>query len=227
MKADIDSICRGATLCRECFTGQSSLKAPQVDIAQPRWIGQRFGQARPRIVFVLLNPAAGGASKYRYDEESRVLLRGQLRDLLLRYRDARASLTEVFQFQRTHMPVWGKTAGQFLRFYTNSLGLRLEDIAFANIAWCATKGNKYPAKMQNRCFSKFTSQLISVLSPHLTFLSGAGTTKFYARIKALCPTAIVTSMLHYAHREGNDIEEQEMDRIRKVITGWILGQKDT
>ena len=37
---------------------------------------------------------------------------------------------------------WGRK--RFLRFYTDALGLKLDDVAFLNIALCSTKGNSYP-----------------------------------------------------------------------------------
>ena len=96
----IDSLYRGATNCRECFEGNPRVEAPIIDVAQPRWIGSEYFRARPRIVFVPLNPGAGSRGT---EEGNRVA-----RELLLRYRDGKAALDEVLTFQRDHMKSWGK-----------------------------------------------------------------------------------------------------------------------
>jgi len=45
------------------------------------------------------------------------------------------------------------------------MGLTLSRIAMANVAWCATDGNRYPPGMLRRCFSRHTAELLQALRP--------------------------------------------------------------
>ena len=113
------------------------------------------------------------------------------------------------------MPNWGH--GRFRTFYIEGLGLRLDEIAFANIAWCATSGNRYPQLMLTECFDRFTRRLIELLSPTHVLLSGSKTHAFTSKVRAAAPKADVIEMLHYAHREGHDKEKIELDRVRASL----------
>lgn len=91
---DLVTLCRNATSCRVCFDpgAPKMLKAPIVDIAQPRWIGDGYWAASPRVVIVGINPGAG---KGRHDAANR-----QARELIAAFRDHTRSLVDVFARQR-------------------------------------------------------------------------------------------------------------------------------
>ncbi len=103
------------------------------------------------------------------------------------------------------MPEWGR--GRFLPFYKDLLGLpsvnKLLDVAaFANIAWCATRGDRYPGQMLDECYSRHTENLLSVLKPDMVVLSGVPVHAFYTRIERLLPKARIRRAYHYANRRG-------------------------
>ncbi|MCF8131317.1 MAG: hypothetical protein K9N10_22630, partial [Deltaproteobacteria bacterium] len=137
------------------------------------------------------------------------------RNLIHAFADGTGSLEEVFKHQAQDMPKWGR--GRLYNFYINGLGLNLSDVALGNIAWCSTKGNRYPDKMLRHCFSKHTASLIDILEPDVILLSGTATHRFAKVIRKQHPAAKVVEMLHYAHREGRDVQQAELDRVRGLI----------
>lgn len=207
----IAELYRRALHCRVCFDADPELRAPIVDLAQPRWIGPRYWDAKPRIAFVLTNPGAGGSS---HEVENRMA-----RELLVGFRDGVRTFADVLKHQGGHMPAWGKTAGKFLNFYTTGLGLALDDIAFHNIALCATEGNDYPTSMLRRCFEAHSGGILRQLNPEVVILSGVAAQAYESSVKWTCPDASVLGMLHYAHREGSDTELAEQARIRGLLEG--------
>jgi len=131
------------------------------------------------------------------------------------------TLRAIFAHQATDMPNWG--AGKFTAFYFNGLGLSVSEVAFANIAWCATRGNKYPASMLNRCFERHTLPLLRALCPDVVLLSGSSAHGFRPAIERGLPQATVIPMLHYAHRGGSNVDNAEFVRIRAII-GSVVQQ---
>jgi hypothetical protein len=206
MKA-LDDICKKAVSCRNCFTDFNLIPA-DVDIAQPRWVGQKYWQCNKKIVVMMLNPGSGN---FRNDNSSR-----ETRKLLIDYRKGNKSLQEIFDFQYSDMVNWGR-ARRFLNFLEMSLGLNLKMIALMNFAWCATKDNKYPSYMLNACFSKYGIPLLQVLNPDVVLLCGTNTYKFAKAIQYCLPQTEVISTLHYAHREGAEREKNEGSRIRDLL----------
>jgi hypothetical protein len=204
----IEQLARTATLCRACFQG-TELEPARIDIAQPRWIGSEYWQTAPRIVLLLLNPGSGAT--YSLDAHRACLER------LIAFRDGHTGLQPVFEQQRVELPDWGKPPGKFASFYLSGRGLRLDDIAFANVAWCATKGDNYPQHMLDRCFLWHTGPLLKLLDPDLVLLSGGKAQGFIREIKALLPTAHIESILHYAHREDAEIEDKSLSSARAII----------
>ena len=204
---DIDAGYRRAACCRICFAGDPKVRPGIVDMAQPRWIGERYAIAKPRVLFILMNPGSGESDSAVYNEAARHLMR--------EYGDGRATLADVLTHQRAHMPDWGR--GRFLSFYTDALGLKLDDIAFLNIALCSTEENSYPSWMLHRCFDTHTGQLIRVLGPDLVLLSGRAVEPFRNAILNGSPRVRVETMLHYAHRKSNEEEARDLGRIRATL----------
>jgi len=192
--------------CRLCFQ-EGIVSSPAIDMAQPRWVGPRYFETSPRILAVLLNPGSGGG----YDE---ILISTYL-DHLRHYQQGRIGLDELFARQRNDMANWGRPSGRFLSFFEEGLGLNLDEIAFVNMAWCASASNRYPGRMLTNCFNKHTLGLMKILKPHGVLLSGKRVHNFGAEIRELIGRDIrVVPLPHYAHRKGRQWEAEELKRIR-------------
>ncbi len=126
-------------------------------------------------------------------------------------------MEELFSFQAEYMQRWGTPSGKYLHFYCDGIGLALNNIAMANIAWCADANNNYPAPMLNDCFRRHTEPLIKLLDPSIVILSGGSAHRFARKVNQILPDGLVIQTLHYAHREGKHIEEQELQAVREQI----------
>ena len=204
----VTDICRRATQCRSCFA-DLSIKPTDGDMAQPRWIGPGYFTAKQRVVCVLINPGKGGSVTTSSAIEGRAHLRA--------FSQGHCDLKPIFDHQRRSIPTWGR--GKMLAFYTRGLGLDLDAIALANIAWCSTADNKYPDPMLLRCFQEHTLPLLLELEPNAVVLSGSKTHAFALHIKAALPGASVIGTLHYAHRKGYESEKAELERVRGLLGG--------
>jgi hypothetical protein len=118
-------------------------------------------------------------------------------------------LDEIFQSQWNDLPNWGR----FTSFYSGSLKLQVDDIALANVAWCSTVGDEYPAWMLNRCFNQHTAPLVRLLNPDVILLSGSKLRRFRAALRLVAPSARVILTPHYAHREGSEYQQNQAQRI--------------
>ena len=216
MKA-FEALSAKAVKCRVCFE-RFDVKPALIDVAQPRWVGSKYWSTRPRIVIVMLNPGSGEARDGSADTRSLNSLKA--------FAQSRGSLSAVLQHQAADMPNWGRllrteegkpNGHQFTTFYLKGLNLKLEEIAFANVAWCATSGNKYPSGMLSTCFERHTQPLLKLLAPDAVLLSGSATHRFAASIRPDVPDAKVIPMMHYAHREGANVEATELARVRAQL----------
>lgn len=120
--------------------------------------------------------------------------------------------------QRNDMENWGR--GRFSRFLVAD-GLKLDDIAFMNLAWCATAENINPMQMSETCFDRFTQAALGALAPDIVVLSGSASHRFAGRIENSCTGASIVKTLHYAHREGNVAENRAMAELRILLAIWI------
>ncbi|VGO18069.1 hypothetical protein SCARR_00120 [Pontiella sulfatireligans] len=192
--------------CRHCFN-QIGVEAPLIDIAQPRWIGSEYWKASPKVLILMLNPGSGESRKDDADT--------RFRNLLHAYAAGDGGLEEIFAHQGEDIPNWGR--GRLSKFYLGGFGLELEKIAFGNIAWCATRRNKYPARMLCHCFEQHTSALVRLLMPDVVILSGKQTHRFATAIREMVPNAKVIETIHYAHRGCYAVQNRELARVRKLI----------
>lgn len=206
--ASFERLASSAVSCRHCFD-VLGMSAALIDVAQPRYIGPDYWNTLLRVAIVCLNPGAG---KSRLDKGNE-----RFRDHIRRFRDGNGPLSVVLEHQEQDMPFWGKPQGRFEQFYFSSLGLSQKNVALANIAWCATAGDKYPPAMLSACFERFTNPLIQLLLPHVVLLSGSGTHRFATPLRRSPKSPRVITMLHYAHREGSKAEHQELVRVRKLL----------
>jgi hypothetical protein len=208
--SDIEPLAQRAVACNLCFE-TLPLTRPSVALAQPRFIGCDYWTSHPRIVVVMLNPGSGGFRRDSADTRFHMLLQ--------EYRRKRKTLADVFAHQLDDVHNWGR--GKFCQFYFEGLALRPDQVAFANVAWCATQGNKYPHRMLRNCFKHHTLPLLRLLSPGVILLSGSRVHSFRDDIAQALPCARIVSMLHYAHRESGKAERDEFRRVRREIRGTV------
>jgi hypothetical protein len=195
--------------CHECFD-QDLAESAFIDVAQPRWIGPRYFDASMKMMIISLNPGTGNTTEKQQSNSS-------FRQILYDYKDGTKARQCLFAFEKEHIPRWGTPLGRFAKFYIDGIGLILDNIALANIAWCAAKGNKCGGRMLSKCFDLHTSKLIAAICPDIAILSGSGTHKYASEIERLVPRCKVVCMMHYAHRKGKDAEGAELLRVRKEI----------
>ena len=205
----VESAYKAAMDCSVCFGASSSLHLPTIDLPQPRWVGPGYWDSKPRVLVVMLNPGQGDGPQLEQNL--------RFRSLLHQYKCGKVGFTNVLEFQREHMRVWGRPQGRFLPFYTTSLGLDIDSLSFINIALCATQKNQYPQPMLNHCFETHTASIACKLQPHVVLLSGAATHSFAANFLQRLPATKVVPMLHYAHRKGRKVEADQLAHIRDFL----------
>lgn len=206
MDPRLEPLCRRAVACRACFA-DLPIEPPEIDLAHPRIVFPGYWASSPRILVLALNPGSGEG---RADDANTYA-----RTLVHRYHRGEATLEDVFAQQAEDLPHWG--GGRYLPFYTTRLGLDRDRLAFANVAWCGTLGNKYPSAMLRRCFTDHTESLIRLLAPDVVLLSGCGVHAFEKQIGAILPAARTIPCLHFAHRKGRGAEEEEAAQIRPLL----------
>jgi hypothetical protein len=113
------------------------------------------------------------------------------------------------------MPNWGK--GKFWKFFVTQMALDLDQVAFANVAWCSTSGDDYPQGMLRHCMARFTRPLIKILAPDIVILSGAKTQKFSSEINIILPSSYVITTYHYANRFDANKMSAEIKRVKGLI----------
>jgi hypothetical protein len=204
-----NKICRAAMTCRQCFE-ILPLNPALIDLPQPRWIGHDYWTASVKTLILLLNPGAGNSRSKQENNEP-------FREILFNFREGKVGLIKLLSYEKEHMQGWGTPKGRFLKFYLDGLKLDLNEIVFANIAWCAEAKNKYPNKMLDLCFQAHTRDLIAAIAPDIILLSGSKTHRFLAQVQSIASKAKVITMMHYAHREGKEREELELKNIQAKI----------
>ena len=205
----IESIFRETMKCRKCFD-QGFAKPTSVDVAQPRWIAPGYLNSAVKVLIISLNPGAGNTPKKQRAN-------GPFRQILHDYKDGRKPLQNLFAFQRKYILSWGTPSGRFVKFYMAGMGLDLDEVALANIAWCAAAKNKWSSQMFSQCFRKHTAKLIVAIRPDVIILSGSDTHRYASEINKLVPTCRVISTIHYAHRKGKEVERKELMQVKKII----------
>jgi hypothetical protein len=186
VNTELNELSRAAVDCDACFADRDVSRS-FVDSAQPRYIGDRYWASDFRTAFVMLNPGAGKAEPRNVSWKK----------VLVEFRDGEATLQDVFAEQRSHMPFWN--SGKLIDF-VKWHGLDVDSIAFVNIAWCATKDNKYPSWMLRNCMGRFTGDWLRAISPNTVILSGTSAWPFAQEVRSLLPDAGIYETYHYAHR---------------------------
>jgi hypothetical protein len=94
---------------------------------------------------------------------------------------------------------------------------RLNKVAFANVAWCATKGNVYPAKVLERCFGRHTGPLLELLRSSVVLAAGHKAGAFAENVSNLSCSPNVILILHHAHRKGRVAAQRDFERVRAEL----------
>jgi hypothetical protein len=193
-------LARTATKCRVCFTPLGDVVAPDIDIAQPMWVGPKYWTSNFRVTILMCNPGQG-SQHGEWAKEVRAEIRA--------FRDGTTDLRSLWDFQRDAMD-WSK-------FYIEGLHLNRDEVAFANVAWCATKGNCYPDSMLQRCFRDHTGPLLRLLRPNVVIAAGRKAQAFAQGVREMLPKANVINTLHHAHREGRAVTQRELAQVRSEL----------
>jgi hypothetical protein len=188
-----ERICAEAVGCDRCFPKTGVTRA-SVDLAQPRYVGPSYWTAIERRLFLMINPGAGNGSS---SDQA-------MRREIISYRMQELRLDQLFERQRQRISEWGR--GKFLAF-VQDMGSSLDDIALLNIAWCATRGNKYPSGMLQTCFAGHTRRALEALRPTMIIACGGPAQKF-----ATSAGLSFVAVPHYAARFAIDF-----DPVRKEI----------
>jgi len=200
VKRECERLARAATNCRECFKLEK-VKTAFIDVAQPRWVGPRYWtRGLFRVVILMTNPGQGAAH---------LVWAKEVRHQIHQFRKGHTSLRSVLNDQRRAMD-WSK-------FYIDGLQLDLNEVAFANLAWCATSENRYPKTMLQRCFGWHTGPLLELLRPHVVLVAGSKAKAFERDLFELLPKAHVIPILHHAHRKGRAAGQRELRRVRLAL----------
>jgi hypothetical protein len=196
---ELNQIFRAAIDCNACFEDGSRLKRSFIDVAQPRLIGKNYWTCPVKILVLMINPGQGRNDDNHRQGATQIRALGSGQDLI----------EEIFQNQRKDLLNWGN----FMGFYEKLLGLRIDDLALANVAWCSTAGDQYPASMLKECFSRHTAPLVKVLAPDAILLSGSNIRQFGTKLKYVSPKARIVLTPHYANRESREYNELHARRI--------------
>jgi hypothetical protein len=206
MPAAAIEVMRSAGSCDDCFQMRPDLARPLCDVPQPRWVGERYHLVRPRIALVLINPGGGR------DEDPSLLREAETFRKFHNTGDY-GPIRAYFAVRLARNVPW-------LAWYRDVFGLRHEEIAQLNVAWCATQQDKYPAQMLNHCFGKHTTQLLRALNPDIVLLSGDETHGFVTRVCAVVPEADVVPTIHFRNRKRTSVRFAEAARVRARIEAW-------
>lgn len=207
---DAIDVMRKANGCDLCFRTIAGLSRARPGLPKPRWIGEKYFAARPRVVIALINPGSGNdlpPSFHRREEElfQSFYATGD-------YRTIRDYFRERFAGERH-----GEYRRPVFTWYEDVFGLKFEEIAQINIAWCADEGNQHPKSMLRSCFERHTSALLAALEPNAVLLSGSNLASFEPAIRASLPNVRVRTILHYAHRGGKAAERVAGESVRQWL----------
>lgn len=195
---------RSAGGCEDCFQTDLGLNRSFCDVPQPRWIGKRYFATSPRVAVVLINPGGGGTSA-----DPALAREAEL------FREFYNS--GDYERIRDYFMAAISRGDRWLCWYRDKFGLNHDEIAQFNIAWCATRANKYPPRMLRLCFEKHTSGLLRELEPDIVLLSGSGTHRFAGSIQHLLPHAEVVPTIHFRNRGPNMDKMAEARRVQEII----------
>ena len=207
--------------CRDC--GLPDGYCPQLRPPGPQY---RPGGA----VFVQINPGYTGSLTPREIEQKYV--RQYDRDIATRKAtDTRKLISLQSQFVgnptdttyesmrnaflRSMSEVWGRPPGKY-GSTIRAHGVSLDEIAVINLAQCPVPDNSYERDQLERCWTKWTSQLLRLLQPCVVVAQGTQVWKFL-RDGHLRVNAKLVEGVHHADRKSNEDKQRRLLRVRKTI----------
>jgi hypothetical protein len=198
------ALARNAISCSICFA-DGQVQRAGICMPQPFTIGNEYQPGG--IAVVCINPGASSDGDYK-EARMRALAGFAAGEdkALLEYWSALAGDAESF---------WNKRYLARLR----ALGLEIARIAVGNIALWATKHNKYPSWMLQKCWKTHSFQMLETLQPRVVILMGAETVmkSFKVLLNASSVGPRVIRMAHFAHRKGNAFEADECERAKAFL----------
>jgi hypothetical protein len=93
VKPEFEHLARAATRCRECFT-LGEVKAPYIDVAQPRWVGPKYWTCHFRVVILMCNPG---------QSQDNSAWAKKVRRLIHEFREGTANIRTILKSQREAM----------------------------------------------------------------------------------------------------------------------------
>jgi hypothetical protein len=106
--------------------------------------------------------------------------------------------------------------GHFKTLYLDEFGLDLDEIALANIAWCATADGR-ESDLLRPCCDLNTARLLATLKPDVVLLAGkTDGRKFLKDVRAACPWAEVGLVLHCSYLNRLHDEASKRQHIAKA-----------
>src|SRR5712692_7076010 len=151
-KREFENLAREATRCRECFI-RGEVTAPYIDVAQPRWVGQKYWESSFRVLVLMIN-------RGRSPKNS-----ASAREFLRRvraFRDGTMELDELLERQRKAME---SSWARFRRFYISGLALDFDDVAFANATMSPSRtwlgAQQRRMSILNRCSAVASANILA------------------------------------------------------------------
>jgi hypothetical protein len=217
----IDRLCREAMWCDHCFEGGKLARTGSVTVPQPRPVPDGYWTSSPKTVLVLPNPNSGAAAPD--------VAGNDVFDVLLHaYRDGGPYCPVAKHiYQGLKEGNWFR--GTFKELYIKGLGLNLDTLALANIAWCATR-KEDEKHLWEACFERHTGPLLHELNPDVVLLGGDDAYRRRGEAWAQCPNTLIAKVLHCSalNRPPHDRTARigrEAEKFRQIIQAWHRGER--
>ncbi len=110
---------------------------------------------------------------------------------------------------------WGWPPGKY-GATIRAHGVSLDEIAIINLAQCPVPNNSYQRHQLDRCWTKWTSQLLTLLQPCVIVAQGTQVWNFL-RNRTLPVNAKVVEGVHHADRKSNEDKQKRMLHVLEMI----------
>lgn len=110
---------------------------------------------------------------------------------------------------------WGWPPGKY-GATIRAHGVSLDEIAIINLAQCPVPDNSYQRHQLERCWTKWTSQLLTHLQPCVIVAQGTQVWDFL-RSRTLPVKATLVEGVHHADRKSNEDKQRRLLRVRETI----------
>jgi len=207
--------------CREC--GLPAGYCPQL-----RPPGRRY--APGGVVFVQINPGHTGSltareieGKYVREHDREIARRKatntqklvSLQSQFIKTPGDDTYETMRSAFLNSMSEHWGWPPGKYGAMI-KAHGVSLDEIAIINLAQCPVPDNSYQRHQLERCWTKWTSQLLTQLQPCVIVAQGRQVWDFL-RTRTLPVKATLVEGVHHADRKSNEDKQRRLLRVREAI----------